>query len=396
MNRYLAQRKRKAWLMTLASGLMVLLVIGVGLLQENAPTLALTEAQVYATAREATWVAIAKDAPDKATAHAIENLTLAALPTNTPFDKMATIASELTTSPTHEPTLPHTLLIQRPAGAGRLVAAPKRMCGEYNFHCGVHNLWLEKVKDKFIVVTAASRSYSDGSSEAILIVEWQSLDDQKQIAGGGVFPVPVPAWGVMIVDANGEQLTLRTNNGELLIFDVPSRQYIFLPPPQLSARAQHQVEGGTLTEKSDVSFSLPEFNAFNRWSGKNAKGRLTIFAGGSNKDFGLGKGRLAIVTSGGEPTAADVPQVYTPPDPNARGALWIFDVKGNLISLVDWDGHEIFFDLAKRQFVSVREAWPKLFTAPLFDPNMPIFQVTPAPVTPFTLGAPTPVLNAYP
>ncbi len=399
MNHYVAQRK--SWIVALASGLTVLLVIGLGLLQENSPTLALTEAQVYATAEEATWIAIAKYAPDKATAEAIGKLTLAALPTPTWFDAFATgeaLDQMLTTSPTPGPTEPPMLLIQRPAGAGRLVADPKRMCGEYNFHCGVQNVWLEKVKDKFIVVAAASRVYSDGSSEAILIVEWQSLADQKRLAGGGVFPVPVPARSAMIVDAQGEQLTLRTGDGELLIFDVPSQQYISLPPPQLSAQAQHQVEGGAVIEKSDVPFTLPEFNAINRWSGKNANGRLTIFAGGSNKSFAQGKGKLAIVTSKGEPTAADVPQVYTLTDTTARGALWIFDIKGNLITLVDWTGHEIFFDLAKRQFISAGEAWPKVFTAPLFDPSMPISQATPAPVTPFVPPTPvsTSVSNAYP
>src|SRR5438552_786769 len=49
----------KSWLMAIASGLMVMLVIGIGLLQENASTLALTEAQARATHEEATWRAIA-------------------------------------------------------------------------------------------------------------------------------------------------------------------------------------------------------------------------------------------------------------------------------------------------------------------------------------------------
>jgi len=397
MNHYLAQRK--SWLMAMASGLIVLLVIGVGLLRENTPTLALTEAQAQATHDEATWLAIAEYAPDKATAEAIGNLTLAALPTLTPFDKMATIESELTTSPTFEPTIPPTLLIQRSAGAGRLIAVPKMMCGEYNFPCRPGNVWFEKVKDKFTFVMAASRFSSDGSAKAILIVDWWSLDSRKQIDGGGVFPMPVSAWGMMIVDALGEQLTLRTNDGTLLVFDVPSQQFIALPPPQLTARAQHPAEAGVIVEKGDVPFTLPEFNAFNRWSGKNAQGRITVFAGGSNKDFGLGKGILAIVTSKGEPTTADVPQVYTPLDTNVRGALWIFDVKGNLVTLGSWDGREFFFDLAARQFVSEGEAWPKLFTAPMFDPNMPVSQATPAPATPFTPPTPSataPVSNAYP
>lgn len=403
MNRYLAQRKRKAWLAATASGLIVLLVIGLGLLQDHAPTLALTEAQANATREEATWRAFATYAPDKATQRAMQQLTVTFLPTSTWFDGPATgqaLDKMLTTSPTPGPTEPPPMYIQRPAGTGRLIGELRGICTN-DHQCYALNHWIEKTQDKFIVVVASEQSdLTTGHTQARVRIEWWFLNDKHPGTPPRdveVFPVPIPAESVMIVDAVGEQLTLRTEDGTLLVFDMPSRQYISLPPPQLTSRAQHQTETGTITERSDVPFTEPRFRTVNQWSGKNANGRLNIFAGGTQQDFRLGKGMLAIVTSKGEPTTADVPQVYYAPGLEA-GALWVFDVKGNLITLIDWGGSEFFFDLAKRQFISEEEARPKLFTAPLFDPNMPISQATPAPVTPFippTLVS-TPVPNAYP
>jgi len=236
-------------------------------------------------------------------------------------------------------------------------------------------------------------------TEGLVYVTWLSLSKQEPLRGGGIFPVPVPAQEVMIVDVMGEQLLLRTNDGTLLVFDVPSQQYISIPPTQLTARGQREANGGTVVENSDLPFIRPGFRALNRWSGKTAQGRITVFAGtdrGSSDNLNLSKGVLAVVTSKGEPGAADLPQLYYPPQ--AQSALWIFDVKGNLVVLRSQRGGTYFFDLATRQFFSQFDERVNVFTAPLFDPTMLISQATPAPVTPFIPPAPvsTPVLNAYP
>lgn len=399
----------------MVSGLIVLLVIGWGLFRENPATsaattatvTALTHAQAIATAQafvtrdEATWIAIAKFAPDKATQAAIAKATSAVLPTSTWFDKMATEESLLTTSPTPWPRSPGIPFIQRPAGAGRLILPGMRICG-YLAHCVPEDFWVEKTKDKFVAVYAGGQVNDAAHSfDALVVVYWLSLSNHEPIPGGGRFLAPIPAHRLAIVDAVGEQLTLRTDDGTLLFFDVPSQQYISIPVPQITARAQHQAEAGSIIENSDTPFTRPGFSAVNRWSGKNGKGQITVFAGmegGNNKDFFAGKGMLAVVTSKGQPTAADTLQVYYPPEP-AHGALWIFDVKGNLVALVGQGGDKLFFDLATRQYIDGLDMEKiKAFTAPLFDESMPIANATPQPVTPFTPPMPvsTPVLNAYP
>jgi|GEM_PF-1849088 len=408
MNHSWAQRKRKAWLVAFASGLIVLLVIGLGLLQEHAPTLALTDVEANATREEATWRAFATYAPDKATQRAIQQLTVTFLPTPTWFDAFATgeaLDKMLTTSPTPGPTEPPTLFFQRPAGAGRLVIPMVQTCG-YSLKCIPQDFWVEKTKDKFITVYAGHHINADGSTEAELHIEWNPVSDPDSFpTGGGTFRVPIPAQDVRIVDAIGEQLLLRTNDGTLLAFDVPSQQYISVPPPELTARMRHPVNGGLVVENNNVPFVRPGFSTLNRWSVKNAKGQLTVFGGAegrSPENFNLGKGVLAVVTSKGEPTAADTPQIYSPTGmepPGPRGVLWIFDVKGNLVALMDHYGSAFFFDLTTRQFISRLDEMPnRVFGAPLFDPNLPISQATPQPVTPFALGAPlsTPVLTAVP
>jgi hypothetical protein len=413
MNRDVAQHKSR--LLAIASGLLVLLVIGGGLLHPNAPATALTEAQARATREaaarqanathdEATWQAFATYAPDKATQRAIQQLTATFLPTPTWFDAFATgeaLDKMLTTSPTPGPTEPPSLYLQRPAGAGRLIGEGVGICGN---QCYVENYWIEKTKDKFILVTAARRSdVTTGHTKAQVLVEWWSLNDQIDWTppkGGNIFLVPVPAESVMIIDAIGEQLTLRTDDGTLLVFDVPSQQYISVPPPQLIARRQHEANGGTLFENSDVPFTRPRFSAANRWAGKNAQRQITVFAGAegvSQSGMPLGTGVLAMVTSKGEPTVADAPQIYLLPEPVYR-ALRIFDVKGNQVALTDDGGGIYFFDLTTRQFFSQFDERAKAFYAPLFDPNLPISQATPAPVTPFAPPTPvsTSVYNAYP
>lgn len=401
MNRYWAQRK--SWLVALASGLIVLLVVGGGLLRENPTTLANSAATATALTREqADLLTMAVEAPDKATQNAILELTITRGPTPTWFDKMATEAILLTTSPTPWPTEPSAPwpFIQRPAGAGRLVLPEMGICG-HSHTCRPRNFWVEKTKDKFIVVYAGHH-FPGISAEALLYIEWWPLSDSDSMPkGGGRFPVPIPAQDVMIVDAVGEQLTLRTDDGTLLFFDVPSQQYISVPAPQISARAQHQANVGAIIENSDVPFTRPGFRAANRWAGKSGKGQITVFAGVDNvssEDYFARRGMLAVVTSKGVPTVADAPQVYYPPEP-VLGALWIFDVKGNLVALVDRGNHRFFFDLATRQFIDGLDAEKiKAFTAPLFDENMPIANATPQPVTPFIPPMPvsTPGPSAYP
>lgn len=414
MNRYVAQHK--SHILAIASGLIVLLVMGGGLFRENQTATALTEAQaratadaaarmVLATAEEATWRAVATYAPGKATQRAMQQLTVTFLPSPTWFDGFATgeaLDKMLTTSPTPgpRPGILITLFFQRSAGAGRLILPEMGTCGYY-LQCSSANLWIEKTKEKFIVVYAGSRlpDATAHVTEGLVYVEWLSLSKQEPFRGGGVFPVPIPAQEVMIVDAIGEQLLLRTNDGTLLVFDVPSQQYISIPPPQLAARLEHQAKEGAIVEKTDMPFARPGFRALNRWSGKNAQGRITVFAGaegGSDQDWDLGQGVLAVVTSKGEPGAADTPQLYYPSP--AHGALWIFDVKGNRVALLGQRGGKYFFDLTTHQFFSQFDERANVFTAPLFDPNMPISQATPAPVTPFIPPTPisTPVYNAYP
>jgi len=406
MNHHGAQRK--AGLAALASGLILMLVIGGELLRANPTTSANNAATATALSEvQQTQIAVRLHNHDKDTQEAILELTGSPPPTPTPFDKLATLAAmeqlltqNAVTSPTPRPTEPNPVF-QRPAGVGRLVLPGMGICG-FRMKCIPEDLWIEKTKDKFITVYAGTEIHIDGSIQAELAIEWDSLSDRMLMPGGREFPVPFPSQDVKIVDVIGEQLTLRTDDGTLLFFDVPSQQYISLPPSQLTARKQHPIEVGEITEDSNVPFTLPGFSAVNRWSGKNAQGRITVFAGaegGISGNSDRDKGRLAVVTFKGEPTATDVPQVYslTGPYPE-RGALWIFDVKGNRVALLDEVGNKFFFDLTTRQSFSESDDRAKIFTAPLAYENLPLAQATPALVTPFVPPPPvsTPVSNAYP
>jgi len=387
MNRYFSQRK--FWMVCIGGGLIVFLVMGLVLFRENATALAGNEATATAMKRgplETWWAMMAKMAPEKVTAVARHNATLQALhpnpPTWTPFDKVATAEKMLTSPPTKAPPS-YVLFLQRPAGAGRLIGGMWGVCGN---QCYIRNAWVEKTKDKFIVVYAARGAWRDPDPpQAQVVIAWLSLSDQKPIPGGGIFPAPIPAQSIVIVDAVGEQLVLRTNDGNTLAFDVPSQQ--FISAPQLTTLPQRQADAGIVTEDSDVPFSRPGFRAIDRWFGKNGNDQVTVFAGVEGqgaKDLDLGPGVLVVVASRGQ-GGDDTPMVYYPPEP-AESALRVFDVKGNLVALVSWGGGEFFFDLSTRQFVPLWDAKAKAFLhAPLFDSSMPIADATPQPVIPLVI-----------
>jgi hypothetical protein len=197
----------------------------------------------------------------------------------------------------------------------------------------------------------------------------------------------------MIVDADGEQLTLRTDDGTSLVFDVPSQQYVSVA--SITALTQRPAGGGMVVDNSDVPFTLPGFSAVNNWSGDNGGGQITVYAGangGSKKELEVGQGMLAIVDSQGQSIATNAPEVYYPPS-KAYGAWQILDEKGDFIDLVDWAGDEFIFDLAARQFVERWETKASFLDAPLYDDSMPTSDATPQPVVPFVV-TPSVFVNA--
>jgi hypothetical protein len=312
---------------------------------------------------------IAESAPEKATGLALERATRDA--PVTPVTE--TIFDLLTRQPTPYPAKA-ALLLQREAGNGRILE--NLLLGSCGGGCGITNIWIKQTNEDLVYVEAEAQfNIITNPRRAILFVQSYSRADGTLTHGAG-FRTPIAADSFMIVDAVGDQLLLRTQNGTPLVFDVAAQQYI--SPTAASVGLQRSLAQGMVVENGDAPFSQPGFHAWNRWSGSFNGQQMTLYAGGQDVAGGQAgeqTGRIALVASSGAPTAADTPQFFDVP--NFRRRARVFDVKSNLVALVS-AGEWAVFDLQARRFVPPDDPSVKVFLAPDPFASLP----TPLPPTP--------------
>jgi hypothetical protein len=241
--------------------------------------------------------------------------------------------------------------------------------------CLITNAWIKQTKENLVYVEAeAHPNVITSPRQAFLFVQWYSLANGTVTRGAG-FQTPIAAKSFLIVDAIGDRLLLRTQDGTPLVFDVAAEQY--LSTTISSATLQRPLAQGTVVESGELSFSQPGFYGWNRWSGPFNSRQLTIYAGSQNPIQGYANepGRIGVVDSAGS-TGASAPQFYDVP--NFRHAARVFDIQGNLVAFVGFGGELAVFNLQTRQFVPADDPSTKVFYAP--DPlaSLP----TPLPPTP--------------
>lgn len=134
--------------------------------------------------------------------------------------------------PTVEPNEVVTLdipRIQTKAGAGTIDSHFGRVLPAWQGIGG--NTWVETLGNKRLVVeTAALRDdptgvQSTAASQGVVFVWFETLDE-KVLAYDGEYLSPVKAGLLTIVDARGERLILKAENGMTFYFDVPSRRFV--------------------------------------------------------------------------------------------------------------------------------------------------------------------------
>src|SRR5205085_1528877 len=104
-----------------------------------------------------------------------------------------------------------------PAYKGMLISAPPR--------------WAEGFGDQMITVCAGV-SKTDFQQGVVMVAQG---DVRRLIRGPDDYLTPIRAGALTIIGAVGERLTLRTDNGTLFYFDVPTRQWVNPTPlPSLS------------------------------------------------------------------------------------------------------------------------------------------------------------------
>ncbi len=326
------------------------------------PATASLEEHMVSETTEAQW--LATHAPWKLRSRSAEmDETQAAKATA--FSLLPPIDTYITSPPGPTHYYPLTLL-QRPAGAGRIIEGMSGQDLQMTFIST--NAWIERTADKYILVWAGFRRYPEveGLKQGAVIVEWlslSSLSTYQRLPGGGMFVTPTQAGAVVIVDAVGEELTLRAIDGTTFYFNVASQEYVSHKP---TLPAQRQAGNGIVIENGTVPFSPPGLRFLSQWARQNGDQRLTVFVGvegGNNREWGVGQGVLAIVSSTGQPTATDKPALYYSPE--THGPLRVFEVVDDQLILVGAFGSTAVFDLNTQRFLTRSEM--KLPRAPLFD-----------------------------
>ncbi len=116
---------------------------------------------------------------------------------------------------------------RRQAGAGTIVEEPGPRFGSTLW---VDGMWYTEGGGKRITIYSVTRR-GDGAMplpppwEAMLIIEVTSLDNATVYPNEqGLYPLPGRPGSVKIIDAIGQRLTLKEENGTIFHFDVPTRR----------------------------------------------------------------------------------------------------------------------------------------------------------------------------
>ena len=142
-------------------------------------------------------------------------------PLTVPPDWIPTITEPLTLWPT-DPRIP--------AGAGWISNAQGPR--PFPLIANIYNFWVERTDDQRIIVYAGSLS-DNAAQGAVLIQRLNALGPID--AEPEIYTALLQAGGLRLVDAVGERLTLRADDGTLFYFDVPTRQWVTPDPTPASS-----------------------------------------------------------------------------------------------------------------------------------------------------------------
>lgn len=230
---------------------------------------------------------------------------------------------------------------RRTAGAGIIIFGVVSRISPTTFY--QTNTWYEKKGDSYIYVFAGANRASDGSgdlSDGTIFID--ILNNKRDfIPGGGVYPTPIKAGPVTIVDANGEKITLSTQDGHVFYFDVDSRKYINPQGIPNNVSVKREIGIGCIVEDGRSPFIEQSFVFENQWYNKINGKRITVFAGKENDPNG--RGVVMVVESIEEPTLNDNKQFFF--TESQSSALRVFEIRENLLILVGVKGETFTFDI---------------------------------------------------
>jgi hypothetical protein len=232
------------------------------------------------------------------------------------------------------------------------------------------NSWHKETSDKRIMVFAgALRDDTSGGPastvQGVVEIMVETADYHVLPDEGGMYPTPIRAGAVRIVDANGMQLTLVAQDGTGFFFDVASRKYVFPGPQGIVSRAAGK---GVISEARTSPFSIGEYVFENQWSEQLGNKRVTVWAGAESQDTQQGVVAV-VVTDAGKGGALLSKDIYL--TPVKFGAVRVFDAQDGQITLSSPGGGRFVFDVSTRQFTTWPEVPPEIGVTVTSSPPLP-------------------------
>lgn len=275
---------------------------------------------------------------------------------------------------------------RRRAGAGTIVETSLAPFPSYYL---VRNQWYMEEDNRIIRVFAGAQK---GDGAVSLEKPWPGLvaivvsmpGTNKFISSeGGIYWTPVKDGPVRIIDADGKHLTLLSENGQIFVFDVTSRQFI---QQETNISISRPAGSGRIVENGDTPITLRDFIIYNQWYEEKNGNRITIFAGiESNNDR---QGILVVVTTSLDQQVLISKEIFEAP--LAIGPLRIFDVDGEKLTVIA-GGNIFVFDVGARKYIALPDVPPD--TLPL--PTSGASTLTPL-LTPSPQATATPISLPYP
>lgn len=217
------------------------------------------------------------------------------------------------------------------------------------------NTWYTLADDKFIYVFGGSmRDSSADLSRSAVLIEISDLNGNT-IAGGGIFQAPSSIGPLSIVNASGEILTLISDAGNVLYFDVNTETFIN-DQVDKPAYAERKTDTGIIVDDPNILKTQDSYVFSNYWIGINKNSKVYVFVGREN--LPNGKGVLAIINSDTPPLSVEKADIIMIPNSktSSHNTIRIFDVKNNKVVMVGRWGETFVFDLNTHEFIKEKDA----------------------------------------
>ena len=194
-----------------------------------------------------------------------------------------------------------------------------------------------------------NENWVDEPIPGVVAVRVESLDSKQSYPEeGGYYSVPSDeAKSVWIIDADGMQVVLLAQNGQIFVFDVDTRQFT----ATLEGPYERAAGAGFVVENGEDPFPVEGYEWRNYWYEEKDGQRITVLAG-SELDGEERYGILMVIVTALEDEAVLSQDTYRMPGwfYDKTSTVDVFDAEGEQLKIRVTVDQLIIFDVSTREF----------------------------------------------